>query len=82
MQKPYPIISVCKEDILQMYESREEYNQAMKIVEKFDDSDMETIANKLANDYCEQMFGGSLQTIFEEYFWKDANETKQILNTD
>jgi len=37
-------------------------------VSKVDDGTMESLAGKLANDYCEQLFWLSLEIIAEEYF--------------
>lgn len=58
-EKFYEITSTCKDDIRSMEYFTEEQIQSL------DDRDMERIASKLANDYCEQLYWSSLKIITE-----------------
>lgn len=49
----FPISSVCRDDL-----AGKGYD-----VEKIEDSDMEILANKLGDDYCEQLFWDSMVII-------------------
>ena len=64
-QEFFPITSVCKDDIIHAFNNDADIK---KIVEKLDDSDMETLASKLGSDYCEQLYWDSLKIIFELTF--------------
>mgnify|MGYP001767055310 CR=1 FL=1 len=67
--KPFNITSVCIADIM----SIEKMDKSGKIkpllsksvINKITNSDMEVIARKLADDYCEQLFWSSLEIITE-----------------
>ena len=61
----FPITSVCKDDIFHIFSDD---NEAKKAIEKMDDGDMETLASKLANDYCDQLYWDSLKVIVEMAF--------------
>ena len=69
----YNITRLSKADILSEFENDEDFNKVKKRVAKMTDSEMQYLASKLADDYCEQLFWGSLRTIFEDEF---MNETK------
>jgi len=66
----FKITSVSKDDILREYKysGSEIKEQVKRSVEKMDDADMEHLASKMADDYCEQLFWGSLRVIFEDHF--------------
>jgi hypothetical protein len=72
IDKPFQIISVCKADILGIEKLEE---GTVNVVPKFNKTDilkltkadMERIASKLANDYCEQLYWQSLEIIVEYY---------------
>lgn len=49
----FPICSICRDDL-----AGKGYD-----VEKIDDSDMERLASKLGDDYCEQLFWDSMVII-------------------
>jgi len=61
----FPITSVCKDDIFHVFGND---SKAKKIIKKMDAGDMETLASKLADDYCEQLYWDSLKTIVELKF--------------
>ena len=61
----YPITSVCKDDIFHVFSDD---NEAKEAITKMDDGDMETLASKLADDYCDQLYWDSLQVIVEMVF--------------
>ena len=61
----YPITSVCKDDIFHVFGDD---NEAKEAIRKMDDGDMETLASKLANDYCDQLYWDSLKVIVEMVF--------------
>lgn len=49
----FPICSICRDDL-----AGKGYD-----VEKIDDSNMERLDSKLGDDYCEQLFWGSMEII-------------------
>lgn len=61
----FPITSVCKDDIFHAFGDDKE---AKKAIEKMDEGDMETLASKLADDYCDQLYWDSLKIIVELTF--------------
>lgn len=67
--KPFVITSVCKEDLLGIEKCDKDGNIIPFFNEddviNLSDSDMERIASKLSDDYCEQLFWSSLQIIGE-----------------
>lgn len=69
INKPFKITSVCKADILGLETQDEEGNVIPKFkkndIMKLNSSDMKKIASKLADDYCNQLFWGSLEIITE-----------------
>ena len=71
-EKFYPITRLCKQDLRNEYKGDE---KALKKIEELDDEDMKRLAEKMADDYLEQLYWSSLKTIFEEHFLKeDGNE--------
>lgn len=75
--KMYPITSVCKEDIKQAFKDVENDELRLafidKRIEKMEDYQMEYLAKKMADDYCNQMFWDSLRIIFEDRFFEDED---------
>jgi hypothetical protein len=67
IDKPFQITSVCKRDILSLIEDEKGLSFTEKDVLKLTEADMERIASKLADDYCEQLYWQSLETIVEYY---------------
>lgn len=64
----FPITYICREDIIHAFKESDMFEQVKKKVKMMDNSDMECLASKLADDYCEQLFWDSLKIIFEERF--------------
>jgi len=57
MTKPFPITSVTQEDLKRYFTQAE--------VEQLSDADMESLASKLADVYCEGPFWENVETIAE-----------------
>lgn len=51
----FPITSVSRDDIKQAFNGRDDFEVVCQILDKMDDGQMEDLASKLANDYCEQL---------------------------
>ena len=64
----FPITSVSKEDIIHAFQNTDIADLVKERVVKMDDGEMNKLASKMADDYCEQMFWNSLRIIFEERF--------------
>ncbi len=69
INKPFNIISVCKADLLGL-ERQLPNGKIVSVFKKSDirkltNTDMERLASKLANDYCEQLFWSSLEILAE-----------------
>lgn len=69
--KFYPITSLHKDDIRSLQTQNKNGDIIPKFskssIDKLTDNDMEQIASKLANDYCEQLYWSSLEIIVEIY---------------
>ena len=67
--KMFPITSVCKADLLGLEKCDKEGNITplfkREDVMALTDLDMERLASKLCNDYCEQLYWSSLEIIGE-----------------
>ena len=70
--KRYPITSVCKEDILLCYEGSDDCEKVVEVIEQINDIEMKHLAQKLADDYCEQLYWISLKSIFEDKFMRNV----------
>lgn len=68
MNKMYTITSVCKDDLRGIFKDNTE---ALKRIEDMTDDEMEYLARKLADDYCNQLYWDSLRIIFEDRFMGD-----------
>ncbi len=64
----FSITAVSKSDILYVFKDTDLYQQVKNRVTKMDNTEMESLASKLADDYCTQLFWGSLRIIFEDRF--------------
>jgi predicted thioredoxin/glutaredoxin len=69
-EKYYQITSLHKKDIIKAFEDTEHEETIEQKVSEMTDEDMEHLANKLSDDYCEHMFWDSLRTIFESEYLK------------
>ena len=69
--KYYQITSIAKEDILARFEGDKEIKKIKKIVKNMTDGDMEYLASKMADDYCNQLFWDSLGYIFKDRFMEN-----------
>ena len=52
----FPITSVCRDDIIHAFRDTDVLEQVKKKVKIMDDTEMEYLASKLADDYCEQLY--------------------------
>jgi hypothetical protein len=64
-EKHFPVTSVCKDDLRVVFEDRPE---VWARIEALTDDDMEFLARKMADDYCNQLFWDSARIIFEDRF--------------
>ena len=70
----FPVTHVYRKDIIHAFKESDIFEQVKKKVKMMDNSDMECLAGKLADDYCEQLFWDSLKIIFEERFIKNEGQ--------
>src|SRR6476660_2968918 len=64
--KPFTISTVCREDLLGITNHvTDEHLFKVDDVMALSDGDMERLASKLGDDYCEQLFWGSLAILGE-----------------
>jgi hypothetical protein len=68
IQDSFSITAVSKSDILYVFKDTDLYQQVKDRVTEMDNTEMESLASKLADDYCTQLFWGSLRIIFEDRF--------------
>jgi hypothetical protein len=61
----YPITSLSKDDLRGMFRGD---RKALKRINEMTDDEMKTLASKMADDYCEQLYWSSLQILFESKF--------------
>ena len=64
----FKITSVCKDDLRELFAQDK---KALKKINKLTRSDMRSLAERMADDYCSQLFHESLKTIFEDRFMKE-----------
>ena len=74
-KKPFPVISVCRDDIIQAFNYDPSLEENVMLLK---DHEMEYLASKLADDYCEQLFWASLKSIFESNFLKTKEMKKNV----
>ena len=65
--KYFVITRLHKEDLRGLFKDNK---KALKIIDNLSDSDMEHLAEKMANDYLEQLYWSSLRTLFEDLYMK------------
>ncbi len=75
----FPITSVCKDDLFQLFSDD---SRAIHVMEKLENGDMVNLAMQLANDYCEQLFWESLKAIFESEFLTIEVPSMGIIETE
>ena len=68
--KGFKITSICIQDIIQAYEDIESplLEKVKKRAETLEDWEMKRLAERMADDYCNQLFWDSLRIIFENKF--------------
>lgn len=70
--RAFNITSVCKDDLLSMYdETDKDDKRAINKIKRMTPDEMTYLASKLAEDYCEQLFWSSLRQIFEDRILND-----------
>lgn len=76
--KDYPITSVCKDDLrgLEKMDKKGHIKPlfSKSTIDRLSDADMKKIASKMADDYCEQLFWGSLEIIAEHVIESKKNK--------
>ena len=66
----YPILNLTPQDILIAFEGHDREAEVKQKLTKMDDCNMEYLAEKLRDDYTEQLYWDSLRAIFESRFLK------------
>ncbi len=70
-QKYYVITRLCKEDILNSFEGYSDDAVVAKVkarLKTMTKNEMEYLASKMADDYCNQLYWDSARTIFTDRF--------------
>ena len=81
MSKSYNITGFCKEDIVQAFRDVADDENSIEIlmiekkIKKLKDGDMNWIARKMADNYCNCCFWVSLRDIMESFYLKE-NDTR------
>ena len=65
------ITKVSKEDLKEAFKDNK---KALKIIEEMDSDDLQRLAERMANDYIEQLYWDSLKIIFTEMFLEGKEE--------
>ncbi|RLF28005.1 MAG: hypothetical protein DRN05_04805 [Thermoplasmata archaeon] len=60
----FVITRLHKDDLRKLFKDNK---KALEVIDELDEGEMQYIADKLANDYLEQLYWDSLKTIFEEF---------------
>ena len=60
----FVITRLHKDDLRKLFKDNK---KALEVIDELDEGEMQYIADKLANDYLEQLYWDSLRTIFEEF---------------
>lgn len=61
----FHITSVCKDDLIEVFKGNK---KALSRIQAMNEADMSYLSEKLASDYCEQLYWSSLKIIFEDRF--------------
>jgi len=64
MKEGFVITRLHKDDLRKLFKDNK---KALEVIDELDEGEMQYIADKLANDYLEQLYWDSLRTIFEEF---------------
>ena len=64
MDNPFVITSVCRTDVIQAFEEKGK-TKAREIARCLTNDEMEWVARKMADDYCDQLFWQSLRIMVE-----------------
>jgi hypothetical protein len=66
----YPITSVCKDDIIRAFgdDDKKTKRKVRARLKKMTKDEMIYLAEKLADDYCNQLYWDSLRYIFKDKF--------------
>ena len=64
MKEGFVITRLHKDDLRKLFKDNK---KALEVIDELDEGEMQYIADKLANDYLEQLYWDSLKTIFEEF---------------
>jgi len=79
----FSITALHKDDIVGLYNFGDDNDCNLKFIEyvtKFmSDSNMEHLASKMADDYCNQLFYDSLRIIFEDRFLNDDQFMEEVM---
>lgn len=59
-------------DVKFKFEGNDKRDKVIKRLKTMDEGDMSYLAEKLADDYCEQLYWDSLRVIFEDRFLEDV----------
>jgi DNA-binding Lrp family transcriptional regulator/DNA-directed RNA polymerase subunit M/transcription elongation factor TFIIS len=73
----FPVTSVCKDDIIAAFHDDDSLARVKEVVAELAESDMQYLASKLGNDYCDQLFWTSLKIIFEDRFLHEPEEEEE-----
>ena len=71
----FHISSLSKEDLLQEYdEDTEEHKKVRKLIKELTDDQMEHIARKMSESYCDCCYWTALKDIFESWYLDEVSE--------
>jgi len=77
----YKITSVCKGDILALYEGNDNYDDMKKQIKKITINDMTWLASKMSGAYCECCFHSDIKQFFEDYLLENLLSKKEDITT-
>lgn len=75
----FPITAVSRADIVKAFDG---HSRIKEVAMSLKDHQMEYLAAKLADDYCEQLFWRSLRNIFTNRFLKPLEVRKYVEHTN
>jgi hypothetical protein len=68
----FNITSVCRADIVQAFSDVDALNEEISDrINKMEDDEMQYLASKMADDYCNQLYWESLRVIFVDRFMEE-----------
>jgi len=74
----YPINGVTKEDILGSFDGHPEEDQIIECVNSLNDNDMEWLASKMSDNYCDNGFWTDLESIFKDRIYSDWKKRQEV----